>query len=314
MVMLSHVDVGVDVSKKHLDVCLHQTGKAIRVINSEQGLRQFSELLSLHKVGQIVCEATGGYESFMCKTLRKQNYKVWPVQPKRIKAFIESEGIKAKTDKIDAKMIALFASQKSCSYDIVPQSDDNEKLRNLVALKASTTTAAAELKTQLQQVIDDDCLRYMNKQLKFLEKQIEKISAQIDDLVNENDVFSQTKKIITSIPGVGTGTAEIFMALMPELGKVNSKAAAALVGVAPYIKQSGSCKGQAKIAGGRAQLRSIIYMAAISAIRHNSVLKNFYERLKNGGKSFKVAIVAVMRKLIIYMNVLMRKGELWNLA
>lgn len=314
MATLSHVDVGVDVSKLHLDVCLHQTGKALRIANSERGLAKFSELLSSHTVGQIVCESTGGYENLMCKTLRKQSYKVWPVQPKRIKAFIESEGIKAKTDKIDAKMIALFASQKSSSYEIIQRSDDNEKLRNLVALKASTTISAAELKTQLQQVSDADCLNYLNKNLKFLEKQIEKISNQIDSLINDNETFAQTTKIITSIPGIGNGTAEMFTALMPELGKVNNKAAAALVGVAPYIKQSGSFKGQAKISGGRAQLRSILYMAAITAIRHNVVLKAFYERLINTGKAFKVAIVAVMRKLVVYMNVLMKKGELWNPA
>ena len=137
MATLSYVDVGVDISKKHLDICLHQTGKSFRIVNSEHGLEKLSNLLSQFEVGQIACEATGGYERLLCKSLSNQNYKVWCVQPKRIKAFIESEGIKVKTDKIDAKMIALFASQKSCSYKPIQKSDDNEKLRNLVALRAS---------------------------------------------------------------------------------------------------------------------------------------------------------------------------------
>lgn len=314
MATLSHVDVGVDVSKLHLDVCLHQTRKTLRIANSERGIKQLTKILSLHEVGQIACEATGGYERLMCKTLSKQNYKVWCVQPKRIKAFIESEGIKAKTDKIDAKMIALFASQKSSSYQPFQRSDENEKLRSFVLLRTSRTAFAAEIKTQLQQITEPECVDYLNKHLNFLEQQIDDISAQVCNLIKENKDFTQAKETITSIPGLGNGTAEIFMALMPELGKVNSKVAAALVGVAPYIKQSGSYKGHAKISGGRAQLRSILYMAAITAIRYNPILKAFYERLINAGKIFKVAIVAVMRKLVVYMNVLMKKGVLWNPA
>ena len=314
MATLSHVDVGVDVSKLHLDVCLQQTGKTLRIANSERGIKQLQRILSLHEVGQIACEATGGYERLMCKTLSKQNYKIWCVQPKRIKAFIESEGIKAKTDKIDAKMIALFASQKSSSYQPVQRSDENEKLRSFVLLRTSRTAAAAEIKTQLQQITEPECIDYLKNHLKFLEQQIDEISVQISHLTKENKDFTHAKKIITSIPGLGNGTAEMFMALMPELGKVNNKVAAAIVGVAPYIKQSGCFRGYAKISGGRAQLRSILYMAAITAIRHNAVLKAFYERLINTGKAFKVAIVAVMRKLVVYMNVLMKKGELWNPA
>lgn len=314
MATLSNVDVGVDISKQHLDAHFHQTGKAIRIQNSSTGLTKLTSLLSQYEVGQIVCESTGGYERLMCKTLGELNYKVWCVQPIRIKAFIVSEGIKAKTDKIDAKMIALFASQKQCAYEPIQRSENNEKLRNLVTLKASMTTSAAELKTQLQQIIDSDCIQILVKNLHFLEKQIEKLSKQINALITNDQAMHDKAQIITSIPGIGDGTAAMTLAMLPELGTINNKSAAALVGVAPYIKQSGGYKGQAKISGGRAPLRGILYMAALTAIKYNQKLMSFYQRLLAAGKVFKVAIVAVMRKLVIYMNTLVRKGELWNTA
>lgn len=314
MVTVSHVDVGVDISKKHLDFYLHQVKKAFRVPNSPEGMDEVANVLSQYTIGQVVCESTGGYGQLMSKTLHQSNYKVWCVEPRRIKAFIASEGIKAKTDKIDAKMIALFASQKQCAYEPVQISDNTAKLKNLVAVRTSMTSNAAELKTQLQQFFDEDSKRYLNKQLCFLEKQISKISSQIDVLIEGDNDFKNKAKIITSIPGVGIGTAATFIALLPEIGKVDNKSAAALVGVAPYIKQSGYLKGQAHIGGGRAQLRRILYMAAVSAIRHNQKLADFYQRLIAAGKKFKVAIVAVMRKLVIYMNTLIRKGDMWNIA
>lgn len=313
MLTLSYVDIGVDVSKKTLDIYLHQAKKAFHIMNSEEGINNLFKILSQYNVGQIACEATGGYEHLMCKKLCTK-YKVWIVQPKRIKAFIESEGIKAKTDKIDAKMIALFASQKSSSYEPFQPSIADEKIRSLVAIKTSIISSAAEIKTQLQQLNDSDCIKYLTKNLNFLEKQIGKVSVQINELIKENKNFNHTSKIITSIPGIGNGVAEVVIANFPELGKLNNKSAAALGGVAPYIRQSGNYKGQAKINGGRAPVRKVLYMAALSAIQHNIVIKAFYARLIAAGKVFKVAIVAVMRKLIIYMNTLMRKGELWNPA
>jgi transposase len=314
MATLSYVDVGVDISKKHLDICLHQSGKTLRVANSQHGLGKLLRLLSQYEVGQIVCEATGGYERLMRKTLSAANHKVWVVQPKRIKGFIVSEGIKAKTDKIDAKMIAAFASQKCSAYEAIQQSDNGEKLKSLVALKASKTAMAAEIKTQLQQAYDADCLTSLTKHLKFLEKQIERIEGQISALIEDDKDLQNKAKLITSIPGIGDGTCAMTLAMLPELGKIDNKQVAALVGVAPYIKQSGDYKGQARINGGRSPLRSILYMAALSAIKHNAVLSRFYQRLIDAGKAFKVAIVAVMRKLIVYMNTLVSRKELWNPA
>lgn len=314
MATLSQVNVGVDVSKKHLDIHLHPIDKTMRMSNSEKSIKQLLNLLSQYEVGQIACEATGGYERLMSKALTQANYKVWRIQPKRIKAFIVSEGIKAKTDKIDAKMIALFASKKSSSYEAIQRSDNNEKLKNLIMLKSSITVSIATIKTQLQQVYDPDCLELLKKQLSFLEKQSSQLEEKIKVLIKDDKETYEKAKLISSIPGIGDGVTAMTLAILPELGKIGNKQAAALVGVAPFIKQSGDYKGKARISGGRSPLRHVLYMAAITAIKHNPVLIKFYKRLIDAGKPFKVAIVAVMRKLVVYMNVLVRKGELWNPA
>ncbi len=314
MVKLSYVDVGVDISKKHLDIHLHQTNKTMRMENSKQGLDKLIILLSQYEVGQVACEATGGYERLMCKTLIHANYKVWRIQPRLVRAFIVSEGIKAKTDRIDAKMIALFAFKKQRPYEPIHQSDSNEKLKNLVALKSSLTNKAAQVKTQLKQAYDHDCLKILTKHLNFLKKQISKLEIKISTLIKSDNEFRDKAQQISSIPGVGNGTIAMTLAMLPELGKIGNKQIASLTGVAPYIKQSGNYKGKARIGGGRSQLRRVLYMAALSAIQHNFVLINFYQRLIADGKPFKVAIVAVMRKLIIYMNTLVREKKLWNPA
>ncbi len=312
MATLSYVDVGVDISKKHLDIHLHNVNKTIRLENSKQGINKLIILLSRYEVGQIACEATGGYERLMCKALSQANYKVWRIQPRLVRAFIVSEGIKAKTDKIDAKMIALFAYKKNCPYEAIYQSDNNEKLKNIVALNSSLTTKAAQVKTQLKQAYDPDCLKILNQHLNFLKKQISKLESKIRNLIkNDNELKDKAQQIV-SIPGIGSGTIAVTLAMMPELGKIGNKQIASLAGVAPYIKQSGNYRGKARISGGRSQLRKALYMAALSAIQHNVVLINFYQRLINDGKPFKVAIVAVMRKLIIYMNTLVREKTLWN--
>lgn len=314
MTILTHVDVGVDISKKHLDFHLYQDGKTLHVLNSKEGIGKVTNLLSQYEVRQIVCESTGMYGNLMCNELRSAGYNVWVVPPQRIKAFGISVGIKVKTDKIDAEMIAAFASKNECPHEYTPLSKDNEKLKELVNLKSSMTAAAAELKTKLQQTTDLDCIKFITKDLRHQEKIIKKLSEQINALIKNNDELKKKANIIRSIDGIGPGTTEIFLALLPELGKVSNKVAAALVGVAPYIKQSGSYKGQAHISGGRSELRKVLYMAALTATTYNPKLKIFYERLRAAGKPFKVAIVAVMRKLVTYMNILVSKGELWNPA
>lgn len=311
---IPRVDVGVDVSKKHLDVCLHQLKKHFRVNNTPEGHVELATELKQYNIGQVSCEATGGYEGLMVKTLRGLKYRVWRVSPSRIRAFIKSQGFRAKTDKIDAEMIAWFAAVMVNTVQAIEPTEQQEKIRNLVALKVALTAEAAETKTRLQQVTDRDVIKLLTSKLNFAEKQIKALAKKIKALINSEPDSKRIEKILRSIPGIGEGTSAAIQALLPEIGQVNNKEASALVGVAPIIMQSGNHKGYAHICGGRSPLRRFLYMSAVSAIKFNSVLKKFYESLIARGKPFKVAIVAVMRKLVVYMNTLVRKGELWNPA
>jgi transposase len=312
MVTVTRVDIGVDVSKKFLDVHFHPIKKAMRINNDTDGLNELLKHLSQYSVKQVVCEATGGYEKPMQKALMKKGLNVWIVNPRRIKAFIVSEDIKAKTDKLDAKMIALFASQKHSAYKPIQHTDEDEKLKALVSLKASVTASASGYKTQLQQQSDTDCIKYLKQLLHTTEKNIKKINQQINDLIKQDEGLVRKAQIISSIPGAGEGTVAVCLSMLPELGNIDNKKIASLVGVAPHIKQSGNNKGKARISGGRSSVRNVLYMAAVSAITHNPKLKQFYQRLITAGKPFKVAIVAVMRKLIVIINSMVMKGELWN--
>jgi transposase len=311
---VARIDIGVDVSKKHLDIFLHQTERHFRIVNTSEGITKFANELAKYQVGQIACEATGGYESLLVKTLRKLKYRIWRVSPSRIRAFIKSQGKRAKTDKIDAQMIAWVAAVMTNANEIIDPTEQQEKIRNLVAIKMTLTIEAAETKTRLQQTTDKDVIKLLTAKLNFAEKQIKALSKKISSLIQNEPDLKKTEEIIRSIPGIGEVTAAAVHALFVEIGKVTNKQAAALVGVAPMIMQSGDHKGYAHIYGGRSPLRATLYMAALSAMRSNSVLKVFYERLIARGKPFKVAIVAVMRKLVVFMNTLVRKGELWNPA
>lgn len=305
--------VGVDVSKSFLDVHVYPKEQAFRVENTTAGIKQLIKKLARFNVEQIVCESSGGYENLLVKTFRTANYLIWQVEPNRIKSFIRSEGIKFKTDANDAKMLAMFASQKKSGYEFQRSfSKEDELLRELVKRKSELTKMIAEEKRRLKHPTRSYSISLIKKHINFLEKQFEKIQKEIDKLISDNDDWNNKAKIIESVPGIGRANSASLIAEMPELGKINNKKIAALLGVAPYIQQSGNFKGIAKVTGGRFESRNLIYMAALSASRCNPVYKEFYQRLKNKGKKPKVALVAVMRKMIVTLNVMIKKEQKWN--
>lgn len=308
---ITQISVGVDVAKDFLDIHLHPIGKDMRVANSAEGLEKLLAKLAQYKVIQVVCESSGGYESLMLKLLKKNQYNVWRVQPHRIRAFIIGEGVKAKTDKIDARMIALFAWQKWPAYQSITPSQTEEDMRGLVKLRTDLLKSLGQEKNRLPHC-QEACKIIVQQLIDFMEKQLRIVEKQIDRLMHSSPDLSAKSAIIQSIPGVGAVTANTLMTEVGELGKVTNKQAAAIVGVAPFIKQSGASKGSALISGGRKGVRSALYMAALVAAHHNPVLKLFYQRLINAGKPAKVALVAVMRKLIIIINTMVRKGEAWR--
>lgn len=316
MEKVAKVFVGVDISKKHLDFYLHPIAKTLRIENSEQGMKLLLSELSAYKesIDVIVCEATGGYESLVLKTLKADGYKTWMVEPKRIKAFIASEGKRVKTDKCDAKMIALFAAQKTRSYDDVEKSVSEHYLNELCKRKTDLKKNIVVEKLRLEHQQVPFCNKQIKQHIDSMEKQVIAIEKEMDLVVSANKSIKQKVEIAESVPGVGKATAIFLVAGLPELGKIENRQISALVGVAPFTCESGMYKGASRTSAGRTDIRRNLFMAALAAKAHNKPLKLFFDRLTEKGKRRIVAVVAVMRKLIVIINTMIRNNEMWKEA
>jgi transposase len=312
--MKERLSVGIDVSKLHLDVHIFPVSKSFRVENSKVGISQLVKNLNPFdsKIDQIVCESSGGYELNVLNVLYSAGYKIWRVNPRRVKSFIESEGILVKTDSSDARMLAMFAMEKKSSYEPHISTKDDFKLRGAIKRRSDLIGMIKAEKTRLQSPFYETEIAGIKKLIKLLESRVKKYDEKINKLILENETWKRKAQIIESIPGVGRVTAMALLSHMPELGSIGHKQAAALLGAAPYTNESGSFKGASKIKGGRPEPRRVVYMAALSAARSNPILKAFYKKLCDRGKRPKVALVAVMRKLIIMINAMIAKNEIWN--
>ena len=304
--------MGVDVSKAHLDAYIHPLNKNIKISNTKKGIDKLIAFLSKYFVEKVAFESTGGYENLLRMMLFEASYNAWCIDPKRIKAFIRSQGIKAKTDRIDAKMIAKFAEKNSNSYEPV-----------ILDKKALELKAYMRRRIELIEIISSEKKRKNNptraltehlirNHIEFLEKEVESVDEHVQLLISENSKWQLNYKIMTSVPGIGGTTAATLMAYVPEIGSLSSKQIGALVGVVPYSKQSGTHQGKEFIQEGRFIPRKALYMAALSAINTKSVFKDFYQKLTEKGKAPKVAVVATMRKMIIVVNSMIKKQETYS--
>ena len=309
---IPQIFVGIDIAKDFLDVHLHPLNKAFRITNDKQGIRKLVKTLSKHEVQQVVFESSGGYGHLLYKELLAKDYIVWRVDPKRIKGFIVSEGVNAKTDQIDAKMIAQFAAHKQSKYIKIELTANEERIRALVKTRTDFVEIITKENNRAKHPAQIHCKDRINKHILFMKNEVKDIDQEIEQLINNDAVLKLKAAIIKSIPGFGNVTAAAFIALLPELGQLNHKKISALVGVAPFTQQSGASKGTAIIKGGRAPLRRTLYMAMLSAIRFNPKIKAYYQRLRKNGKKPKVALVAAMHKLVIVLNAMMKSGELWQ--
>jgi transposase len=294
------VYVGVDVAKRHLDVSWNQKNR--RFANDKEGHRALLAWLapsqqSLH----LVCEASGGYEQAFVYALQRAGRPVSLVQASRVRKFAHAAGILAKTDRIDAAVLSAFGAamqppaSPSCPYQ-------QQELCELETQRRQLIDVLIQLRNQSEQL---GCVttRRINKSLQnTLRKQIHKIEAQLDQLIKQDQQLAAKVRQLTAIKGVGPTTAVVLLAQMPELGSLNRNQASALAGVAPFNNDSGTHRGQRFIRGGRRVVRNALYMAALTAARHNPILKPFYQRLRTNGKPPKLALVAVMRKLLIVLN------------
>jgi transposase len=306
--------VGVDVSKKILDIYYYPTGEKFCVKNIQNDVKRFAKQLSKYQVEMVVFEASGGYENLLKSNLEACEVNFWKVNPERVSHFRLAEGIQAKSDTSDARVLALFAKQHKCKYEPYKYSPEEALLRDLTTRRCELVKMLVAEKSRLKSPSTMRVAKSIKKIITAFEKEIKRIEQEIFKLAEQVTGFESKAEILQSIPGIGTITTISLLATVPELGTIGNKAACALVGVAPYARKSGTYKGKEFIRGGRSVPRRTLYMAMLSAVRFNPVLRKFYQRLIAAGKKPKVALVAAMRKMVIIINTLLRKEILWNPA
>lgn len=314
MTNISKAYVGVDISKNSLDIHIYPFGRSFKIYNSKGDIQKFIGQLQHYDIATIGCEATGGYEKTLCKLLKDNSYDLWIIDPRRIKGFIVASGCKGKTDKIDAKKIAEFVCQNTKDYDSIGKTENQEQLQSLVNRKNDLIKFLVAEKTRLQHPSHMFSLSSIKKLIEILEGEVKIVDKQIKSLIASDKELARKSVILESIPGIGAASAAALLSFVPELGKISNSKIAALVGVCPYDNASGTYTGKKSIRGGRLVPRNMLYMCALTTIKHNLILKSFYDRLIENKKPFKVAIVAVMRKLIVLANSLLKKGELCKVA
>lgn len=306
------VYVGIDVSKKRLDACLLPSGQTLAVDNTTAGIQQLVTLLKQQpRVARCLLEATGRYERRCAADLIEAGFDVAVVNPRQARDFAKSIGKLAKTDTIDAAMLAEFArlghvrlSEKTPENRLI--------LDDLVTRRRQVTQMLAAEKTRREGLSHHKALNSVTAVIRLLDQQREDLDREIATLIESDDDWKNRRDLLSSVPGVGTTTASQLVTNLPELGKLNRQQIAALVGVAPINRDSGRKRGHRNIFGGRADVRTGLYMATLTAMRWNPIIRPFGQRLRAAGKAFKVAAIACMRKLVTILNIMIRNNEPWR--
>ena len=302
--------VGIDVSKGALDSHLLPAENRARFDNRPQGLEQLVAWAASHRPERIVLEASGGYELAAVAALARAGLPVIVVNPKQVRRFAQALGVQAKTDRLDARVLALFA--QAVRPEIRPLEDEltaeldalvsrRRQLQDMLVAEQHRRTRA---KGSVRKNID--------AHIAWLERQIHHVDGDIAKLIQSSPVWREKEDILDSIQGVGRVTIATVLGALPELGTLSRQAIAALVGLAPFARDSGSWRGKRFIGGGRADVRRALYMAALVASRRNPALREFYHRLVARGKPKKLALTATMRKLLIIMNSMLRTKTRWD--
>lgn len=302
--------IGIDVSKKYLDVCIRSTGEIFRTTNDIAGFKDLKKKIPLPKNSLVAVEATGGYESDAVFFLQKKGFAVAVTNPRQVRNFGKALGKLAKTDKIDAIIIAHFAEvinpkpKKMLGEEEKALSENQQRRKQIVDMVTMEKNRLSKASEPMKK-----CLQ---KTIKFLEKQLKEIEYALAQQISKNPEWAAKNKLLCSVKGVGEVTAATMIAGLPELGKISHKEIAALVGVAPLNRDSGNYQGERCTWGGRSDIRTALYMATLVAVKFNPPIKRFYETLCQKGKKKKVALVACMRKLLTVLNAMMRKGVRWT--
>jgi transposase len=299
--------VGIDVSKKTLDVACWNSKQYRQFGNDPKGIRDLIEWMRTFPTELVVLEATGGLELPLVAELAYSKMSVAIVNPRRIREFARSIGQLAKTDKLDARVIAHFGAATHPEARQLP-TEDEERLAALITRRRQIIEMLTAEKNRLHSA------RFSMKErvethLSWLECELHDLDIEITKFIHQSPIWKEKDKLLRSVPGVGPVTSATILAMLPELGTLNRQKIAALVGVAPVNKDSGKRQKKRRVFGGRANVRSVLYMAALSASKHNPRIKAFYDHLIKMGKEKKVALTACMRKLLVVLNAILRQNR-----
>lgn len=307
---LRKVNVGIDVGKAHLDVHIHETGQAVRFENTDIGVRQLALLLTEFPVERIVVEATGRLERRFVGEALERGLPVIVMQPLMIRRYAGAIGLLAKTDALDARLIAEFAAVVKPAFRR-PVDENTRYIKDLLVRRRQLLEMSTMEKNRrhiMPEALHEDiqCL------LDEITRQVKHIDQCLDDAVQAQAAWQRNAQLLISVPGIGPTTIYTLLADLPELGSLSPREISALVGVAPMNRESGRWRGKRRIRGGRASVRTTLYMAMLSAVRYNPPIRAFYQRLLAQGKHKKVALTACIHKLVIMLNAMIRDQVPWR--
>jgi len=301
--------VGVDVSKGRLDVAVRPSGESASFSNDELGIKPLVNRLGEIQPTLIVLEATGGIERQLVRALVSAELPVVVVNPRQVRDFAKASGQLAKTDAIDAMVLARFA--EAIRPTVRPLPDESLlELRALIARRRQLTEMIVAERNRLT-AASKSVRKRINTHIRWLEAELGRADKDLDQSIRQSPIWKENEDLLRSVPGIGPVISRTLLAELPELGQLNRKQIAALVGIAPLNRDSGTLRGRRTIWGGRATVRAALYMAALVASRRNAVIRDFYKRLRNTGKAPKVALVACMRKLLTILNAMIKHRTCW---
>jgi len=304
------VYVGVDVAKSTLDVAVTDSGETWQFVNDDEGISQAVHYIASVKPAGIILEATGNLEMPLAAALQASRLPVAVINPRQVRDFARATGVLAKTDRIDARILALFGMQIKPEVRLLPDQKAREMSSLLARRRQLIEMLTAENNRLLQANIS--IRPGIEIHIKWLKEAISAINDDLDQQIQSSSSWLEKDNLLKSVPGVGKVVSTTLLIELPELGTLNRRKIAALVGVAPLNRDSGTLRGKRTVWGGRAKLRAVLYMAALVGVRRNPVMATFYERLLKAGKVKKVALVACMRKLLTILNAMMRTMTVWN--
>ena len=306
------IAVGIDVAKDRLDICVRPSGESFVVDRSGAGIEALAERLTRLRPRIVGVEATGGFETIVAAGLVSADLPVVVVNPAQVRAFAQALGKRAKTDPIDAAVIAHFVEATKVEPRPLPD-EMTRLLADLVARRRQIVEMMAAEGQRARRMTDKRLRKSIARLRKAMEKELAELDGEIDDHVRGSPVWAEKENLLASVPGVGPIVARTLIAELPELGRLDRRKIASLVGVAPINRDSGALRGRKTIAGGRAPVRTALYRAALVASRSNPVIAAHYQKLRANGKAAKQALTACIRKLIVILNAILRDRKPWSL-